>query len=172
MYAPKSVAHPRGGRLLWGWMRETRPQAAQLRAGWSGVMSLPLDVSVGQDGRVRLQPRAECAQLRRGGGVQSPAGLPGDAVEFVFDLDATRDAALLRGGRLWFAWSAAEGRIDLGGTRAALPLRSGKVRLFFDGSLGEMFVDGHYVAGRSYGHGGGWQWREAPKNWRAFPLAL
>ncbi len=54
----------KGRRILWGWIREGRSEAAQRAAGWAGVMSLPRLVSLAADGRLRITPAPELETLR------------------------------------------------------------------------------------------------------------
>lgn len=63
-YAGKSIADGKGRRLLWGWLREERPEAEQVAAGWSGVLSLPRVVTAGPDGKPRFAPPEELEALR------------------------------------------------------------------------------------------------------------
>jgi beta-fructofuranosidase len=63
-YAPKSFVAADGRRILWGWIRETRPEAQFAAAGWAGVMSLPRVLTVNRDGQLEMNPAAECEKLR------------------------------------------------------------------------------------------------------------
>ena len=63
-YAPQVMLDERGRRLMWGWLREDRDAQAQLAAGWSGVLSLPTELSMNGDGTLRLRPVAELTSLR------------------------------------------------------------------------------------------------------------
>jgi beta-fructofuranosidase len=63
-YAPKSFVAPDGRLILWGWLRETRPEAQFAAAGWSGAMSLPRVLTVDRDGHLEMNPAAECEKLR------------------------------------------------------------------------------------------------------------
>jgi beta-fructofuranosidase len=63
-YAPKSFVAPDGRRILWGWLREMRPEAQFSAAGWSGTMSLPRVLGVNRDGYLEMSPAAECEKLR------------------------------------------------------------------------------------------------------------
>jgi beta-fructofuranosidase len=63
-YAAKSFEDSQGRRILWGWIREARTEAAQRRAGWAGVMSLPRVLSIDADGMLRMEPLPELAILR------------------------------------------------------------------------------------------------------------
>ncbi len=63
-YAPQATRLADGRILLFGWLREQRPLDACVAAGWNGAMSLPLIVTLADDGGVRLEPAAELAALR------------------------------------------------------------------------------------------------------------
>ncbi len=64
-YAAKSFLDARNRRILWGWIREGRSEAAYSAAGWAGVMSLPRVVMPpGEDGLLRIEPATEIAMLR------------------------------------------------------------------------------------------------------------
>ncbi len=63
-YAGKSFEGPHGRRILWGWLRESREQQAQLAAGWSGVMSLPRVLKTRSGGFLHYEPAEELERLR------------------------------------------------------------------------------------------------------------
>ena len=63
-YAPQALVDDTGRILMWGWIQEGRSIAAQITAGWSGVMSLPRVVSLRPDGLLKLEPAPEVAMLR------------------------------------------------------------------------------------------------------------
>jgi len=64
-YAPKTQLDKAGNRILWGWIPETRPEAEHKAAGWAGMMSLPRVLSMGGDGRLRIDAAPEVTQLRK-----------------------------------------------------------------------------------------------------------
>jgi beta-fructofuranosidase len=64
LYAPQSFRDGRARRIMFGWLREGRDEAAQRSAGWAGVMSLPRVLTL-VDGRVQVQPAPELQSLRR-----------------------------------------------------------------------------------------------------------
>lgn len=64
LYAPQTFRAEDGRRLFFGWMREMRSDADQLAAGWSGVMSLPREMYLLDDGSVAFRPAAEVEALR------------------------------------------------------------------------------------------------------------
>jgi len=63
-YAAKSFVDRQGRRILWGWIREGRNDAAQRAAGWAGVMSLPRVLSMDSQGTLCTEPLPELAALR------------------------------------------------------------------------------------------------------------
>ena len=64
-YAPKTQLDKAGNRILWGWIQETRPEKEFSAAGWSGLMSLPRVLTVGQDGRLKITPLPTIEKLRQ-----------------------------------------------------------------------------------------------------------
>ena len=62
-YAPKTQLDAQGNRILWGWIGETRSDAECVRAGWSGMMSLPRVLTL-RSGELYMQPAAQVARLR------------------------------------------------------------------------------------------------------------
>lgn len=61
-FAPESLLAPDGRRILWGWVLDFRPYDPE--RGWSGVMSQPTVVTLGEDGGLRFAPTAEIERLR------------------------------------------------------------------------------------------------------------
>lgn len=53
-----------GRWLMWGWLREGRSVTAQRQVGWSGMMSLPRVLSIGDDDVLLMSPAPELAMLR------------------------------------------------------------------------------------------------------------
>ncbi|MGW0615768.1 glycoside hydrolase family 32 protein [Streptomyces sp. NPDC002788] len=63
-YAPALLRAPGGRWLLWGWSVEAREEVWAVADGWAGVLTLPREISVGDDGTLRQQPAAELLDLR------------------------------------------------------------------------------------------------------------
>jgi len=63
-YASKTCEDPQGRRVLWGWVREARSDAAQNAAGWSGAISLPRVLRIDSQGALRMDPLPELTRLR------------------------------------------------------------------------------------------------------------
>lgn len=63
-YAPKSQLDAKGRRILWGWIPETRPEAEFSAAGWAGCMSLPRELTLNEEGELKMQVLQRVQQLR------------------------------------------------------------------------------------------------------------
>jgi beta-fructofuranosidase len=98
LYAAKSMPDNKGRRILWGWIREARSEAAYRAAGWAGVMALPRVLSLGPDGLLGIEPAQELKALRqnhrRTANVSVtpstsvlPEQLRGDALEILAEFD-------------------------------------------------------------------------------------
>lgn len=179
-YAPQTFADESGRRVLWAWMQEGRSGRAQVRAGWSGAMTLPRRVWLGSDGVVRQEPVAELEALRgepvawREDGALTVAN--GREVELGCDLRvapgatvslsllATPDRAeqtvveLTRSldGRLRVALdrsrSSLDHTTDRSPTAGDVPWGAGvlPLRVFIDRSCVEVFVAGIALSTRAY----------------------
>jgi beta-fructofuranosidase len=97
-YAPQTMRDAQGRRLIWGWVQEGRSQAAQIAAGWSGLLSLPRVLALRADGGVRQEPVPELRALRRAhqqftdlalapGQDQVLDGVRGDMLEIVAEFE-------------------------------------------------------------------------------------
>ncbi|HVP21093.1 MAG TPA: glycoside hydrolase family 32 protein [Anaerolineaceae bacterium] len=64
-YAPQVMCARDGRVLMWGWLKESRRPGAYRQAGWAGVMSLPLALSLLPGGKMRIEPVEELKSLRR-----------------------------------------------------------------------------------------------------------
>lgn len=64
LYAPLTFVDEKDRRLLMGWVRESRSDAEQQRAGWSGAQSVPRVLKLDTYKRLTLAPAPEIEQLR------------------------------------------------------------------------------------------------------------
>lgn len=164
-YAPKTQLDAEGRRILWGWIREQRSDAAMLAAGWSGMMALPRVLSLADDGRLRMQILPATASLRRQplaishSGHALQAALPGACGELLCtsELDAPLTLTLqLDGGAplLTTHYDPAAHTLTLTDTTKGqpaehildnriVPATGGTLRLhiFIDGSVIELMVN-------------------------------
>ena len=132
-YAPQSLADRSGRRVVIGWVQEGRPVAAQIAAGWSGAMSLPRELTLGPDDRLRMRPVAELASLRTRHIRLDPLGIPADQSLVLPDIrgDALElDLVLepVRGGRCGVAVRRA-------------PDGEEQTRIIYDAALRQLVVE-------------------------------
>jgi len=156
-YAPKSFLATDGRRILWGWLRETRPEAQFAAAGWSGAMSLPRVLSINDDGELEMHPATEVEKLRGPAETRRlAAGMPSKQKlatlrrELLIPLgDAKQKIAV----RLWSngqsVWEllvdVSASLVKCGDITFALPPQTGPddaLRIFIDGSVIESFIAG------------------------------
>jgi beta-fructofuranosidase len=96
-YAPALLRGPHDRWLLWAWSWEARDEAWALADGWAGVLTLPREIHVDDDGTLRQQPAAELLALRgshtihSAGATHSPQPVDLGSVDRAFDLTARLD---------------------------------------------------------------------------------
>ncbi|ELZ34026.1 sucrose-6-phosphate hydrolase [Halogeometricum pallidum JCM 14848] len=104
-YAPQSTRADDGRVLTWGWAPEARDVEAQWHAGWSGLLTVPRELSV-EDGELRQRPARELESLRGrdalagdeavslAAGASRTLDLTGNAYELGFDARVADGATL------------------------------------------------------------------------------
>ncbi len=100
-YAPQSFRDEQGRRIVFGWLREGRDDAALQAAGWAGVMSLPRILSL-HDGKLAMEPAAELTRLRQRHQQIAPQRIEGqqlineqftsNALEILMELEYSNDS--------------------------------------------------------------------------------
>lgn len=63
-FAPQTLLDAAGRRLMIGWIGEGRSDATQHTAGWSGLQSIPRQLTLRSDGRLGITPVPELKTLR------------------------------------------------------------------------------------------------------------
>jgi beta-fructofuranosidase len=63
-YAQKTQLDPKGNRILWGWIPETRPEAEFSAAGWAGCMALPRILTLDAKDDLLMKVAKEAEALR------------------------------------------------------------------------------------------------------------
>jgi beta-fructofuranosidase len=63
-FAPESLLDDQGRRIMWAWIRDGRSPEACAASGWSGTMSLPRLLWLGEDKSLRMAPVPELDGLR------------------------------------------------------------------------------------------------------------
>ena len=159
-YAPKSFLASDGRRILWGWIRETRPDAEFAVAGWSGAMGLPRVLTVNSDGWLEAKPAVETEKLR---GALEARTLAPDAPlrqplatlrrELRISLGESAQKIAVRlftdANKVWeLSIDLSAGRAICGETSFALPATGwadDSLHIFIDASVIESFVVGREV---------------------------
>lgn len=163
-YAPQVTRDGSGRPLLWGWVTESRPEEAQVEAGWSGALSLPRVLTL-ENGSLRQRPADELRGLRREGSHHDLAVAgeqPLDRAGRSLEMEATirpgparevgvsvlRDPSSGESTDVLVDREGSELRVEPAGDatpeRAPLPSTEGPttLRIFVDGSVIEAFVEG------------------------------
>jgi len=63
-FAPESLLDDKGRRILWAWIFDGRKDETRKASGWSGTMSLPRVLWLGEDKTLRMRPPDELEMLR------------------------------------------------------------------------------------------------------------
>ena len=63
-FAPESLLDDKGRRIMWSWLMDMPGFKTKTDHGWSGTMSLPRVLSLGEDGVLRMNPPREIERLR------------------------------------------------------------------------------------------------------------
>lgn len=63
-FAPETLLDDRGRRILIAWVMDPRDPTTRAGGGWSGVMSLPRVLTLGDAGRLKIEPIEELQRLR------------------------------------------------------------------------------------------------------------
>jgi len=82
-FAPESMVDPKGRRIMWAWVFDQWDDDTRKASGWSGVFSLPRELWLGADHRLRMRPVEELKRLRYNERSYSQLLLPPDSEQFV-----------------------------------------------------------------------------------------
>ncbi len=156
-YAPSSFEHPKGRRVLWGWILADRPMESK----WSHAISLPRVVTMGDDSTLRYEPVSGIKTLRKHETAMSNVKLQDDETIIIpqaglntevevscqlpdnsqVELHVSRSSD---GSRyLPVTISTVDNSVIFNGHHAPLALsrdRKVKLRLFIDGCIGELYI--------------------------------
>ncbi len=97
-FAPESLLDDRGRSIMWAWIMDEPKFGVRSANGWSGVLSLPRVLSMGDDGRLRIDVPEEIEALRYGAYRQGPVtieantdlpveGVAGTSLELLIEMD-------------------------------------------------------------------------------------
>ena len=162
-YAARTMLDKPGRRILWGWIPETRPEAECRAAGWAGAMSLPRALSLNARGELAMEVIPEISALRsshvRIAGEDASKKLGavridnlcaeiraacelGDKSDFLLRLSEEDGGTFIEIGLV-----ATQGNYGLRVDQQLVPLQANgadrvELRIFLDGSVAEIFVNG------------------------------
>lgn len=77
-FAPESLVDDRGRRIMWAWILDEPLFGARTKHGWSGTLSLPRVLTLGDDGLLRMDVPEEIEALRYGEVRKGPFVVPAD----------------------------------------------------------------------------------------------
>ncbi len=98
-FAPESLEDDKGRRIMWAWLLDAPEFGVRWEHGWSGTMSLPRVLSLGDDGQLQMDVPEEIEALRYGAFkredfvLQSDAdwavdGIGGNSLELFIDMES------------------------------------------------------------------------------------
>ncbi|WP_406224075.1 glycoside hydrolase family 32 protein [Streptomyces canus] len=145
-YASALMRAPGGRWLLWGWSWEARAPAWAVTDGWAGVLTLPREIHVDEDGMLRQKPAAELLALRgehtvhAAGETHGPQPVDLGSVGRAFDLTARLEPTADAGLRL-----------------LTDPDGSEYLDIRLDTEAGELVVDREHASVDTRAHGGSYR---------------
>ncbi|MHB8972371.1 MAG: GH32 C-terminal domain-containing protein [Pirellulaceae bacterium] len=78
-FAPESLLDDQGRRIMWAWIFDNPGFAMRTEIGWSGTMSLPRVLTLGDDGMLRMDPPVEIERLRYHGQAKTNLAIQADS---------------------------------------------------------------------------------------------
>jgi len=98
-FAPESLIDDTGRRIMWAWILDAPEFGVRWDQGWSGILSMPRVLSLGEDGQLRMDVPEEIEALRYGAlkkmniAVQPGSDLPiddigGDSFELFIEMES------------------------------------------------------------------------------------
>ena len=103
-FAPESLVDDKGRRIMWAWIMDDPQFGVRSQHGWSGTLSLPRVLTLGNDGRLRMDVPEEIEALRQGAFQKDDFVLPagtdvrvddvgGSSLELAIEMEGTDDSA-------------------------------------------------------------------------------
>jgi beta-fructofuranosidase len=98
-FAPESLVDDKGRRIMWAWIMDGPEFEMRQKHGWSGTMSLPRVLTLGDDGLLRMDVPEEIEALRydavRKSNLEVPGdtevqveGVDGNSLELIIEMDS------------------------------------------------------------------------------------
>ncbi|MFB6328413.1 glycoside hydrolase family 32 protein [Pantoea deleyi] len=129
-YAPQSFMTPDGRRIVIGWLDMWESPMPERQDGWAGMLSLPREISLGDDHRVRMKPALEVTALRGHYHSTSVSRLNNQHVQMASDAVTTE---------IKLAWNLSASTAEQYG----LSLGSG-LRIYVDDQAGRLVLERRY----------------------------
>ncbi len=170
IFAPESLLTPDGRRVMWAWLFGCSHK--RVSDSWHEVLSLPRELSLPEDGVLRIKPLRELEELRHApvslkaikvedGEPYRLEGVSGDATEVMVTMKqgaARRYGVRLFCGRenaggLDLVVEPAAGTIKVGSITAPFHLKAGeeiRLRIFVDRSVVEVFANDRQAMAKQY----------------------
>ena len=106
-FAPESLLDHKGRRIMWAWILDDLRFSTRSKYGWSGTLSLPRVLSIGDDGRLRMDVPEEIETLRYDAVLKGPFtiesdtgltvdGVAGDSLELLVEIGKHRGIGVWR----------------------------------------------------------------------------
>ena len=102
-FAPESLVDDKGRRIMWAWILDEPRFGVRRGAGWSGTLSLPRVLSLGDDGGLRMDVAEEIEALRYGSVTTASLathdnevavdGIAGDSLELRVEIESESASA-------------------------------------------------------------------------------
>ena len=104
-FAPESLVDDKGRRIMWAWILDEPHFGTRSDHGWSGILSLPRVLTLGDDGCLHMDVPVEIealrceAALRQGPCVLQPDGelavdgIAGDSLELLVEMESAEASA-------------------------------------------------------------------------------
>lgn len=153
-YAPQTFLDPQGRRILIGWLgMDNRVYGnATTELGWQHCLTIPREVTLGENGRLRQYPVAEFDALRKGerrhaDGCTAKYALPLEicgepTADFTITLDGKLELRFDKAKQL-FTMKFSDEKYGCGrGTRNAVVANVNSIRLIADMSSIEVYLNG------------------------------
>ena len=157
-FAPESVLTPDGRRVMWTWVTDSVP----LSSSQTGVQALPREISLPDDGMLRIKPLRELKSLRydeqdegrievNGGDRYRLKKIAGNTVELSVSIEPTEASAFGalvfcddEGNGLAIRYIADEKKLAVGDVKAPFELKKGEslqLSIFLDKDMVEVFAN-------------------------------
>jgi beta-fructofuranosidase len=134
-FAPESLQDDRGRRIMWSWIFDQRDKETREASDWSGTMSLPRLLWLGEDKTLRMRPAPELEALR-----YNPKGLQNLAVA----ADAELPLEDIRGNSIELSVDMVPGdAAQCGVAVCRSPGGEEQTRIFYDAADKALKIDTH-----------------------------